>query len=91
MSSKAGRRITSQLPHIDGRFARLPRGNSLFRNTGEGFDLVSSDEEPGLLVEAGGWSWAGQFADFDNDGWLDVYTGSGFYTVPDPAAPPLDL
>ena len=28
-------------------------------------------------VEATGWSWAGQFGDLDNDGWLDLYVVNG--------------
>jgi hypothetical protein len=28
----------------------------------------------------GGWGWAGKFADFDNDGRLDIFTVNGFVT-----------
>lgn len=28
----------------------------------------------------GGWGWAGKFADFNNDGLLDIYTVNGFVT-----------
>ncbi len=28
----------------------------------------------------GGWGWAGKFADFDNDGLLDIFTVNGFVT-----------
>ncbi len=90
MYSKAGQRITRQVPGLNPRFAEMARGNTLFRNA-EGFDRVSAQEEPGLLVEIAGWSWGGQFADFDNDGWQDIYALSGFYTVPDAVALPLDL
>jgi hypothetical protein len=91
MYSKAGRRITAQVPGLDPRFAAMARGNSLFKNLGGGFDKVSGLEDPALLVEAGGWSWGGQFVDLDNNGWLDVYTLSGFYSVPEAVAKPLDL
>ena len=91
MYSKAGRRITAALPQIDPRFRRMSRGNSLFRNQGEAFRQVSGTTPDSLQVEKAGWSWGGQLADFDNDGFLDVYALSGFYTVPQPFELPVDL
>ena len=91
MYSKAGQRITKQVSNLNPRFAKMARGNSLFKNNGDRFERVSDLQEPGLLVEAGGWSWGPQFVDFDNDCWLDIYTVSGFYSVPDAVALPLDL
>lgn len=82
MYSKAGRRITAQLDFIDPGFGQMARGNSLFRSTGARFDKVSGLEEPAMLVEKVGWAWGGQFADLDNDGFLDVHSLSGFYTSP---------
>ena len=38
-----------------------------------------------------GWAFGGQFADFDNDGWLDLYVPSGLYTAPKSAATEVDL
>ncbi len=35
-----------------------------------------------MQVEIAGWSWGGQFADLDNDGFLDLYALSGYYTAP---------
>ena len=43
---------------------------------------MSGLHEPALQVEKAGWSWGGQFVDVDNDGYLDLYAGSGFYTAP---------
>jgi hypothetical protein len=61
----------------------MARGNSLFRNRGEGrFEKVSGLEPPSLQVERAGWSWGGQFVDVDNDGRLDLYAASGMYTAP---------
>ena len=91
MYSKAGQRITSQVSDLNPRFAQMARGNSLFKNTGDSFERVSGLEAPALLVEAAGWGWGSQFVDLDNDAWLDIYTLSGFYTVPDAVALPLDL
>ena len=86
MYSKAGRRITEQVPGLDPKIAQMSRGNSLFRNLGDGFEKVSGLDAPALQVERAGWSWGGQFVDVDNDGYLDVYASSGFYTAPDPIA-----
>jgi len=91
MYSKAGQRITKQVSNLNPRFAQMARGNSLFKNMGESFERVSGLEAPEVLVEAAGWGWGSQFVDFDNDSWLDIYTLSGFYTVPDAVALPLDL
>ncbi|MFT5283912.1 MAG: hypothetical protein ACI8TQ_000063 [Planctomycetota bacterium] len=91
MYSKAGQRITKQVSGLNPRFAQMARGNSLFKNQGDKFERVSGLKAPGLLVEAAGWGWGSQFVDFDNDSWLDIYTLSGFYTVPDAVALPLDL
>jgi len=82
MYSKAGRRITSQVPGRDPRLADMSRGNSLFRNRGKRFEKVSGLEPPALAVERAGWSWGGQFVDVDNDGFLDVYAASGMFTAP---------
>ena len=82
MYSKAGRRITSQVPGLDPRVAGMSRGNSLFRNLGERFERVSGLEPPRLQVENSGWSWGGQFFDVNNDGYLDIYALSGFYSAP---------
>ena len=35
-----------------------------------------------LAVDKVGWSWGGQWSDFDNDGDLDLYVPSGYYTAP---------
>jgi len=91
MYSKAGRRITGQLDRIDERFGRMARGNSLFRNHGDTFTKVSGDRKPALQVEKAGWSWAGQFCDVDNDGWLDLHALSGYYSAPQEVAVQVDL
>ncbi len=82
MFSKAGMRITSQAPGLDPRIRRSAEGNLLIRNLGDRFEQVSGLEPPALAVAIADWSWGGQFADFDNDGWLDIYVSSGYYTAP---------
>lgn len=92
MYSKAGRRITGGLGKlIDGNFSKMAAGNSLFHNDGETFSHVSGLKAPKLMVEKGGWGWGSQFADFDNDTFLDIYALSGFYTAPKPIAVDVDL
>jgi hypothetical protein len=90
MFSKAGRRITSQLADLNPEFQQMARGNSLFQNKGGAFEKVSGLAGDTLLVEQAGWSWGGQFLDFNNDGFLDVYALSGNYTAPAEIAVPVD-
>jgi len=78
---------------IDPVFEQLGRGNSLFHNNGanKSWDKVSGMAKPDLLVEKGGWAWGAQFADFNNDGWLDIYNPSGYYTAPKDKRRDVDL
>ena len=91
MYSKAGRRICDRIEGVDWRIKRLAEGNLLFRNTGSAFDLVSGSAPPKMTVNNAGWSWGGQFADFDNDARLDLYVASGYYTAPRAIANDVDL
>ncbi|MEE8522974.1 MAG: VCBS repeat-containing protein [Thermoanaerobaculia bacterium] len=86
MFSKAGTRITGRLPALDAGFAKMARGNTLLRNRGGSFTVVSGSEAPALQVERTGWSWGGQFLDVDNDGWLDLVVANGYYSVPEPVS-----
>lgn len=52
-------------------------GNRLYRNNGQGvFQDVTTDAG----VRIGGWGWGSCFADFDNDGWLDLFHVNGYVT-----------
>ena len=89
MYSRAGSRITARVETE--RYASMARGNSLLRNLGSMFTRVSGTGPPTLPVERAGWGWGGQFADLDNDGFLDIYALSGFYTAPKSHALPEDV
>jgi hypothetical protein len=53
------------------------RGNSLFRNLGDGtFQDVTLDQG----VARGRWAWGSVFADLNNDAWLDLVVPNGFVT-----------
>ena len=92
MYSKAGRRITGRLEGLRKTFAESAEGNWLYRQDGAGhFKVVSGLEPPALTVTKAGWSWGGKFADFDNDGWLDLYVMSGYFSAPKELSSELDL
>jgi hypothetical protein len=56
-------------------FQQMASGNTLLRNKGDGtFEDVT--ERAG--ANPPGWFWGASFADFDNDGWQDVYIANGW-------------
>lgn len=57
-------------------------GNRLYRNDGAG-NFTDATDEAG--VRDGAWGWAACAADFDNDGWLDIYHVNGMPFVQPPA------
>lgn len=87
MFSSAGGRITYRRrfqsdadPSIRRQFQRLARGNSLFKNAGDGtFRDVSVD----AAVTMGRWAWSSKFIDINNDSWEDIFVTNGFITGPD--------
>ncbi|MGK0186212.1 MAG: hypothetical protein ACI9R3_001995 [Verrucomicrobiales bacterium] len=88
MFSSAGNRIThnaqfkSDIDDAQKRdFQRHARGNSLFRNNGDG---SFTDTSVASGVTLGRWAWGSVFADFNNDGWQDLYVTNGFITADDP-------
>ena len=82
MYSKAGTRVTESLDYLDPGFNQAAQGNYLYRNEADGFRLVSGKSESDLHVSRAGWAWGTHFLDADNDGYLDLFTLSGFYTAP---------
>jgi hypothetical protein len=91
MFSKAGRRITAQIPGLDPRTPYSAEGSLLFHNLGTRFEQVAGTQAPALLVAKVGWAYGGQFCDFDNDTWPDLFAASGFYTAPEEIAEEEDL
>ncbi len=92
MFSKAGRRILSRFDGINPNYLHSVNGNVLYRGLdAKNFERVSGLEPPSLLVAEAGWSWGGQFVDFDNDGDLDIHALSGYFTAPKELASEVDL
>ncbi len=84
MWSDRGQRITAQAafmpdapPEVRALYRRHARGNSLFRNRGDGrFEDVTL----GARAEMGRWAWSSDALDFDSDGWEDLYVVNGMLT-----------
>ena len=88
MWSSAGHRITYQpnfKPELAGgekaRFRFLARGNSLYRNRGDGHFLDVSVETGTSL---GRWAWGCYALDLNNDAWEDLLVCNGYLTNTEP-------
>jgi tetratricopeptide (TPR) repeat protein len=68
-------------------YRRHARGNSLFRNRGDG---TFEDVTLAAGAEMGRWAWSSDALDFDNDGFEDLYVVNGMFTRA-PGEPELDL
>jgi hypothetical protein len=88
MWSSAGLRLTGHpafraaagAPAVQSAFERQAKGNSLFRNRGDGtFEEVSARAG----VAFGRWAWGSGFLDYDSDGHLDILVKNGYITGPD--------
>ncbi|WP_323773800.1 FG-GAP-like repeat-containing protein [Alcanivorax sp.] len=58
-------------------------GNRLYRNNSDGDDIILEDATGVAGVADGGWGWGACFADFNNDGFLDIFHVNGFGMIPD--------
>src|SRR5437016_5185690 len=87
MWSAAGMRVSEQNcfhekepENIRALYRQHARGNSLYRNQGNGkFQNVSSQAG----VEMGRWAWCSDAWDFDHDGYSDLYVANGYISGPD--------
>ncbi len=84
MWSANGLRVTSAptfmpdaTPDVRALYQRHARGNSLFRNRGDG---RFEDRTLEASVEMGRWAWSSDTLDFDSDGWDDLYIVNGMLT-----------
>ena len=59
----------------------LPRGNSLYLQNADGTFTDNVCDAAGVCTSYAGWPTL--FADFDRDGWLDLYVGTGKPYYPD--------
>ena len=92
MYSEPGRRITARVPRLNKMFAESASGNYLYHQEADGkFKQVAGLQAPAMTVQKAGWSWGGGFADFNNDGFLDLYVLNGYYTAPEELSSGIDL
>jgi Tfp pilus assembly protein PilF/peroxiredoxin len=95
MWTAAGLRVTSEPGFkpdapvaIRELYKRHARGNSLFRNRGDG---TFEDVSLAAGAEMGRWAWSSDAIDFDNDGFEDLYVVNGMFTRdPGEEGPDLD-
>jgi hypothetical protein len=91
MFSKAGKRIFKKLDSVDPRIEVAAAGCFLFVNEDGNFEQQAGSSADQFHVNQVGWSYGGQWADFDNDGRLDLYVPTGFYTAPKEIDTQVDL
>jgi len=91
MYSKAGKRIIGKLESVSDRIKVSAAGNFLYENQKGKFKQIAGSGKDQQHVYKVGWSFGGQFCDFDNDGKLDIYVPSGYYTAPSNVASNKDL
>jgi Tfp pilus assembly protein PilF/peroxiredoxin len=84
MWTATGQRVTAApgfMPdapaEVRGLYRRHARGNSLFRNRGDG---TFEDVTLAARAEFGRWAWSSDAFDFDSDGWEDLYVVNGMFT-----------
>ncbi len=94
MWTAAGERVSMQEifqkdapEQMRARYRKHARGNSLFRNRGDGFQDTSAFAG----VEMGRWAWSSDAWDFDHDGFPDLYMANGMVSGPSRPDPKDDL
>src|SRR5262249_25095689 len=87
MWSAAGMRVSEQTQfhenepeNIRALYRRHARGNSLYRNQGDGrFQNIAAQTN----VDVGRWAWSSDAWDFDHDGYPDLYIADGYISGPE--------
>ena len=87
MWSPAGMRVSEQKcfhekepENMRALYRQHARGNSLYRNQGNGHFQNVSDQAG---VDVGRWAWSSDAWDFDHDGYADLYIANGYISGPD--------
>lgn len=87
MFSAAGNRVSRQAsfqplatPQTRQILTRFAKGNTLFKNLGDG---SFSDVEVAEGAELGRWAWSSIFCDLTNDGRDDIVVANGYITTDD--------
>ena len=81
MYSKAGSRVIGNLPEgiypdqVVDKLDRLISGSEFYQNDGE---LSFNAQAARLQIHDVGWAWGPTLADFNNDGWLDLFATAGY-------------
>ena len=84
MYSKAGKRVMANLPdgvydqETQQKLNNLVDGSELYVGLG-GWEYRPTGKN--MHVDAVGWSWGPSMADFNNDGWPDIYATAGYISV----------
>lgn len=86
MWSAAGIRVSQHQRFHEGEsentralYCQHARGNSLYRNLGNGkFENVSNASG----IDMGRWAWCSDTWDFDHDGYADLYIANGYISAP---------
>ena len=69
--------FVTSIHDADGSSDFGPTGNRLYRNIDGSGQFSDATEDAG--VREGGWGWGTCFADFDNDGYLDLFQTNGWF------------
>ena len=89
---KAGKRILKFLGGGgDERIDVSTRGNCLYQNSEGQLKNVAGVKSGQQDVGRVGWSYGGQFLDIDNNGRLDLYVPSGYFSAVDEADSKVDI